>query len=59
MNVGTVDRTIRIVVGAGLIGAALTGWIGAWGWIGVVPLATGVVRFCPVYRLFGVSSCGR
>ncbi|ACK51494.1 conserved hypothetical protein [Methylocella silvestris BL2] len=59
VNVGTIDRTIRIVGGAGLIVATLAGWIGPWGWIGVVPLATGVFRFCPAYRLFGFSSCGR
>jgi hypothetical protein len=57
VNVGTVDRAIRIVVGLGLIGAALTHLIGVWGWIGLVPLATGVFRFCPAYRLFGASTC--
>ena len=46
-NVGTVDRALRIVAGLALITAALMGWIGVWGWIGVVPLATGVFRFCP------------
>ncbi|PNG25421.1 YgaP family membrane protein [Methylocella silvestris] len=59
VNVGTIDRTIRIVGGAALIVATLAGWIGPWGWVGVVPLATGVFRFCPAYRLFGFSSCGR
>ena len=56
-NVGTVDRVIRIAAGAGLIAATVAGVIGPWGWIGVVPLATGVFRFCPAYLPFGLSSC--
>jgi uncharacterized membrane protein YfcA len=56
-NVGTIDRTVRIVIGLALIAGALSGMIGAWGWIGVVPLATGVFRFCPAYRLFGLTTC--
>ncbi len=57
-NVGTVDRVIRIIVGLGLIAATVLGHIGPWGWIGVVPLATGVFRFCPAYLPFGLNSCG-
>jgi O-antigen ligase len=57
-NVGSTDRLARIGVGALLIVLALTGVIGAWGWIGVVPLATGFLRFCPAYRLIGVNTCG-
>ncbi|MFO1398141.1 MAG: DUF2892 domain-containing protein [Burkholderiales bacterium] len=56
-NVGGMDRGLRIVVGLALIAATLTGAIGAWGWIGVVPLATGVFRFCPAYLPFGASTC--
>lgn len=56
-NVGTIDRIVRIVLGLVLIGASLLGYIGAWGWIGLVPLATGVFRFCPAYRPFGLSTC--
>ena len=56
-NVGTIDRAIRIVVGLGLIGATLGGLIGVWGWLGIVPLATGIVRICPAYLPFGISSC--
>jgi len=56
-NVGTVDRAIRIVAGLGLIGATLGGFIGVWGWLGIVPLATGTFRFCPAYLPFGISSC--
>ena len=57
-NVGTGDRVVRIALGLGLIAATLLGHIGPWGWIGVVPLATGVFRFCPAYLPFGLSSCG-
>lgn len=57
LNVGGVDRTLRIVVGLVLIGLTLAGQIGVWGWIGVVPLLTGIFRFCPAYSLFGMNTC--
>lgn len=57
INVGTIDRVLRIVVGAALIGLAATGTVGMWGWIGVVPLATGLFKFCPAYAIFGLSTC--
>ncbi len=56
-NMGTVDRIVRIGVGMVLIAAMLAGWIGLWGWIGLVPIATGIVRFCPAYLPFGLSTC--
>ena len=56
-NVGTVDRVLRISVGLGLISASLSGYIGLWGWVGVVPLATGIFRFCPAYLPLGFSTC--
>ena len=56
-NIGTTDRIIRIFAGLALIGASLLGYIGAWGWIGLVPIATGVFRFCPAYLPFGLSTC--
>ncbi|MEI6113959.1 MAG: DUF2892 domain-containing protein [Burkholderiales bacterium] len=56
-NVGMIDRALRIVVGLALIGLTLNGNIGVWGWIGVVPLATGIFRFCPAYTLLGASTC--
>ena len=56
-NVGGIDRILRIVVGLVLVALAVTGTIGLWGWIGVVPLATGVFGFCPIYPLLGFSSC--
>ena len=56
-NVGGVDRIARIVVGLALIALAATGTVGVWGWIGVAPLLTGLVRWCPLYPLLGISSC--
>jgi hypothetical protein len=58
-NVGGLDRVIRIVAGLVLIALAIfnVAPIGAWGWIGIIPLATGVFRFCPAYSLFGMSTC--
>ncbi len=56
-NVGGIDRILRIVVGLVLITLAATGTVGAWGWIGVVPLLTGLIRWCPIYPLLGLNSC--
>ena len=56
-NVGTVDRALRIIVGLVLIGLAATGTVGWWGWLGVIPLATGMFRFCPAYGLLGINTC--
>lgn len=56
-NVGSIDRAIRIVIGLALIAATLLGFIGVWGWLGVIPLATGIFRFCPAYLPFGMSTC--
>lgn len=56
-NVGGIDRVLRIVVGLGLVGATLAGAIGAWGWLGVLVAATGVIGFCPAYLPFGFRSC--
>lgn len=56
-NIGNIDRVIRIVAGATLITLAVTGTIGLWGWIGIVPLLTAVVGFCPAYAVLGTSTC--
>jgi len=56
-NVGNSDKIVRIGIGALLIGLALTGVIGSWGWIGIVPLATGLFNFCPAYTLLGMNTC--
>jgi Protein of unknown function (DUF2892) len=56
-NVGGLDRIIRITVGLALIAAAATGTIGLWGWVGVVPLLTGSLGWCPPYSLLGLNTC--
>ena len=56
-NVGGIDRVLRIVVGLVLVALAATGTVGVWGWIGVIPLVTGLFRFCPFYPLLGMSTC--
>lgn len=56
-NVGSIDRIIRILAGLALIAWALTGGP-VWAWIGVVPLATGLFKFCPAYSLIGMNTCG-
>jgi len=56
-NVGGMDRALRIAVGLALIIATLAGVIGVWGWIGLVPLATGLLRTCPAYTLLGIRTC--
>lgn len=56
-NVGSVDRAIRIIAGLVLIGLAATGTIGLWGYIGIVPLATGLIGWCPAYLPFGIKTC--
>ncbi len=56
-NEHTVDRVIRVLAGLALLSLV---WIGpetSWGWLGLVPLVTGLVGRCPVYRLFGISTC--
>jgi len=58
-NLGTIDRALRIVVGLGLIGATVAGYLPVWGWIGVVPLATAAIGCCPAYLPFGIKSCDR
>ena len=57
-NVGGIDKWLRIVAGIALIAWAATGGP-VWAWIGVVPLATGLFNFCPLYRLIGITTCRR
>lgn len=56
-NVGNVDRILRIAVGLVLIALVFVGPQTPWGWLGLVPLATGILRTCPAYSLIGVNTC--
>ncbi|MGQ0596089.1 YgaP family membrane protein [Aquabacterium sp.] len=56
-NVGGLDRAARITVGVVLVALAATGPVGVWGWIGLVPIATGLSGWCPAYLPFGISTC--
>ncbi|MDX5405659.1 MAG: DUF2892 domain-containing protein [Chromatiaceae bacterium] len=56
-NVGGIDKVVRIIGGVVLIALAATGTIGLWGWIGLVPLLTGLFNFCPLYSLLGIKTC--
>ena len=56
-NVGGIDRILRAVFGLALIAAASFGAIGVWGYVGIVPLATALFRFCPAYTLLGIDTC--
>ena len=59
LNVGNFDRLLRVLLGLVLIGLALGGTIGAWGYAGVVPLLTGIAALCPIYRAFGIATTSR
>ncbi|WP_298422702.1 DUF2892 domain-containing protein [Rhodoblastus sp.] len=58
-NVGGVDRILRILVGLVLIALVFVGPQTPWGWIGLVPLLTGLVGFCPAYALLGLNTCAK
>ena len=58
-NIGTADRILRLLVGVALIALAATGTVGVWGYIGIVPLATAFMRFCPLYVLLGLNTGAR
>lgn len=55
-NVGSVDRALRLVAGAAIVGAGVY-FQSLWGLVGLVPLATGLFRFCPAYTLVGLKTC--
>lgn len=56
-NIGTVDRMLRLGIGILLVALALFGVIGMWGWLGLVPIATAFLKFCPAYAIFGFKTC--
>jgi hypothetical protein len=57
-NVGTVDKVIRIILGLVLIALVFVGPQTPWGWIGIIPLVTGLIGFCPLYSVLGMNTCG-
>ena len=57
-NEGKIDRALRVILGAALIALVFVGPQTAWGWVGVVPLVTGLIGNCPVYSLLGINTCG-
>ncbi len=56
-NEGTLDRILRVIVGLGLLAMVFVGPQTAWGWIGLVPLLTGLVGYCPLYAVLGIKTC--
>lgn len=57
VNEGTLDRAVRVVIGVVLLSLVFVGPQTLWGLVGIVPLLTGIVGFCPAYKLFGLSTC--
>jgi hypothetical protein len=57
VNEGTIDRAVRVVLGLVLISLVYVGPKTPWGWIGILPLATGLVGFCALYAVLGISTC--
>ena len=56
-NEGNLDRTLRVVVGLGLLATVFIGPQTSWGWVGLIPLATGAFGLCPIYSLLGINTC--
>ncbi|GMQ99847.1 MAG: DUF2892 domain-containing protein [Zetaproteobacteria bacterium] len=56
-NVGTIDKVIRVIIGTALISLVFVGPQTPWGWIGVVPIVTALVSFCPLYTILGIKTC--
>ena len=57
-NIGGIDRILRILAGIVLIALAVTGMVGMWGYIGVVPLVTALIGWCPAYSILKINTCG-
>ena len=56
-NEGTPDRALRVVLGLVLVSLVFVGPQTAWGWVGLIPLATGLVGYCPLYAILGLNTC--
>lgn len=57
LNEGSLDRILRVILGVVLLSLTVVGPQTAWGWIGLLPLVTGIAGFCPLYRLLGINTC--
>lgn len=57
-NIGNIERVLRAIVGLGIISLIFVGPQSPWSWLGLVPLATAVVGWCPPYALLGINTCG-
>lgn len=57
VNIGNIERVVRVLGGALLVGLAATGTVGWWGWLGLMPMATGLSGWCPPYAMLGISTC--
>jgi len=56
-NIGVFDRIVRIMIGVGILSIVFIGPQSPWGWLGLLPLATGLISFCPIYMALGISTC--
>lgn len=56
-NEGTLDRAVRVIAGLGILSLVFVGPQTPWGWLGLVPLVTGLVGICPAYGLLGIRTC--
>ena len=56
-NIGGIERIVRVLAGLILVGLTLSSQIGVWGWLGLVPIATGLIGWCPPYSLLGINTC--
>ncbi len=59
LNVGNIDRAIRLVLGIALVALAAFGYVGAWGYVGLILMLTGAVALCPLYSLLGLKTTSR
>ena len=58
-NEGALDRTLRVLAGLVLVALAATGTLGLWAWLGVIPLLSGLIGWCPLYTVLGINTCPR
>jgi hypothetical protein len=58
LNQGAVDRVLRVLVGIAILSLAFVGPKTPWAYLGIVPLLTGIVGFCPLYAILGINTCG-